>query len=65
MGAQASATHPMLFRYFAREILVTSLFVLVALLALFAFFDLIRELDDLGKGNYHLPQMLAYVGLKT
>lgn len=63
MGAQAPAIHPMLFRYFAREILVTSLFVLVALLALFAFFDLIRELDDLGKGNYHLPQMLAYVGL--
>ena len=53
----------MLFRYFSREILVTSLFVLVALLALFAFFDLIRELDDLGKGNYHLPAMLGYVGL--
>jgi lipopolysaccharide export system permease protein len=53
----------MLFRYFAREILLTSLFVLVALLALFGFFDLIRELDDLGKGNYRLPAMLAYVTL--
>jgi lipopolysaccharide export system permease protein len=53
----------MLFRYFTREILVTSLFVLVALLALFGFFDLIKELDDLGKGAYRLPTMLGYVAL--
>jgi lipopolysaccharide export system permease protein len=53
----------MLFRYIAREILATSFLVLLALLALFFFFDLIRELDDLGKGNYRLTAMLAYVGL--
>src|SRR3954470_21445202 len=53
----------MLSRYFAREILVSSLLVLAALLALFAFFDLIKELDDLGKGNYRLNAMLAYVAL--
>jgi len=53
----------MLLRYFSREILLTSLFVLVALLALFAFFDFIREIDDLGKGGYRLPMMMAYVGL--
>ena len=53
----------MLFRYVSREILVTSAFVLAALLALFGFFDLIRELDDLGKGSYRLPAMLGYVGL--
>src|SRR5262249_47578703 len=53
----------MLFRYISREILLTSLFVLVALLALFGFFDLIHELDDLGKGTYRLPAMLAYVSL--
>ena len=53
----------MLFRYFAREILLTSLLVLAALLALFGFFDLIRELDDLGRGNYRLNLMLAYVAL--
>ena len=53
----------MLSRYLAREILATSLLVLVALLALFGFFDLIRELDDLGKGNYRLTSMLAYVAL--
>jgi lipopolysaccharide export system permease protein len=53
----------MLFRYFTREILVNSLFVLVALLLLFGFFDLIKELDDLGRGAYRLPGMLAYVAL--
>jgi len=52
-----------IFRYISREILLTSLFVLVALLALFGFFDLIHELDDLGKGTYRLPAMLAYVTL--
>jgi len=51
----------MLFRYFAREILTSSLLVLAALLALFGFFDTIRELDDLGRGNYRLTLMLTYV----
>ena len=53
----------MLFRYFAREILASSLLVLAALLALFGFFDLIRELDDVGRGSYRAAIMLAYVGL--
>jgi lipopolysaccharide export system permease protein len=37
--------------------------VLAALLALFGFFDLIRELDDLGRGTYRINAMLAYVAL--
>ncbi len=53
----------MLFRYFAREILASSLLVLAALLALFGFFDFIKELDELGRGNYRLTLMLAYVAL--
>ncbi len=53
----------MLIRYISREILATSLLVLLALLALFGFFDLIRELDDLGRGNYRLTSMLGYVAL--
>ena len=53
----------MLFRYFAREILASSLLVLAALLALFGFFDLIKELDELGRGAYRLNMMLAYVAL--
>ena len=53
----------MLIRYISREILSTSALMLLALLALFGFFDLIRELDDLGRGNYRLTSMLGYVGL--
>jgi len=48
-------------RYLAHEILEGTLLVFSALLVLFAFFDLIHELGDLGKGNYRLPQMLTYV----
>jgi lipopolysaccharide export system permease protein len=51
----------MLFRYFAREILATSLLVLAALLALFGFFDMVRELDDVGRGGYRLGVMVGYV----
>ena len=53
----------MLMRYISREILATSVLMLVALLALFGFFDLIRELDDLGRGTYRLGSMLGYVSL--
>jgi len=53
----------MLLRYITREILLNTLLVLLALVALFGFFDMVRELDDLGRGNYKLNAMLAYVGL--
>jgi lipopolysaccharide export system permease protein len=53
----------MLLRYFTREILASSLLVLLALMALFGFFDLIKELDDLGRGSYRINAMLAYVAL--
>ncbi len=51
----------MLFRYFSREILATSALVLIALLALFGFFDLVRELDDVGRGGYRMGVMIVYV----
>jgi lipopolysaccharide export system permease protein len=50
-------------RYFAREIYRATAFVFVAFLALFAFFDLINELDDLGKGGYRLPHVFLFVTL--
>ena len=34
-----------------KEILLSTAFVLVALVALFAFFDLIGQLDDVGSGR--------------
>jgi lipopolysaccharide export system permease protein len=50
-------------RYLAREIYGATLFVFVAFLALFAFFDLIAELGDLGKGGYRLQHALLMVVL--
>jgi len=48
-------------RYVAREIVVAVAFTLVAFLALFAFFDLIGELSDVGNGNYQLQHAFVYV----
>ncbi len=48
-------------RYFARQIYGTVGFVLLGFLALFSFFDLIKELADLGNGDYHLRQVFTFV----
>lgn len=48
-------------RYLAREVAVATGFVLFALLALFAFFELINELEEVGRANYQLPQVFLYV----
>jgi len=48
-------------RYLAREVYVSTAFVFIGFLALFAFFDLINELGDLGKGDYRLPHILLFV----
>ena len=50
-------------RYMSRQILMATGFVLVAFLGLFAFFDLISELGDVGKVGYGLAQAFAYVVL--
>jgi lipopolysaccharide export system permease protein len=48
-------------RYFAKEIIRSVAFVLVAFLALFAFFDLINELKSVGAGGYELQHAFLYV----
>lgn len=48
-------------RYLGREVYAATALVLAAFLALFAFFDLVHEFEDLGKGSYHLPEALGYV----
>lgn len=48
-------------RYLAREIYAGTTLVFAALLTLFAFFDLIHELGDVGKGHYELKHALAFV----
>ena len=50
-------------KYIAREVYAATLFVFVAFLALFAFFDLINELGDIGKGRYTLVHALVHVVL--
>src|SRR5256885_17103311 len=55
----------MLERYLARQIYQTVAFVLVGFLALFAFFDLIKEMGDLGNGQYQLRQIFTYVALSV
>ena len=54
---------PTIERYLARQIYGAVGFVLLGFLALFAFFDLIAELRDLGNGNYQLRQIFSVVAL--
>jgi lipopolysaccharide export system permease protein len=48
-------------RYLAGEIVAATLLVLAAFLGLFAFFDLIHELGDIGKGDYRLRHAALFV----
>jgi lipopolysaccharide export system permease protein len=50
-------------RYLARQVVTSILLVLLALLMLFAFFDLILELKDVGREGYKLTGALIYVAL--
>ena len=50
-------------RYIAREVFYATVLIFVALLMLFAFFDLIRELGNVGKDGYPLGRALLFVGL--
>jgi lipopolysaccharide export system permease protein len=54
---------PTLERYLAGQIYGAVGFVLVGFLGLFAFFDLIAELRDLGNGSYQLKQIFSVVAL--
>ncbi|WP_420474037.1 LPS export ABC transporter permease LptG [Noviherbaspirillum sp. ST9] len=48
-------------RYVSREVVGAVAFALVAFLALFAFFDLISELPQVGRGGYALQHAFLYV----
>ena len=50
-------------RYLAGQILIAVGFVLLALLVLFAFFDVIQELDQLGHNGYGLVQIALFTAL--
>jgi lipopolysaccharide export system permease protein len=48
-------------RYLRSEIVQATALVVAALLMLFAFFDLIEQLKDLGRGAYRMPLIAAHV----
>lgn len=48
-------------RYIGAEIALYTCFTLVALSGLFVFFDLLNEIDQIGKGNYHFVDVVVYV----
>lgn len=50
-------------RYLAREIMLATALVMLALLMLFAFFDLVEEIKDLGRGTYQLRHIVRHVVL--
>lgn len=52
-------------RYLSKQIAVSVALVMLALLGLFAFFDLIAELDDVGREGYRFSQAVGYVLLNT
>jgi len=51
-------------RYIGREVLTSILLIFSALVALFAFFDLIHELGDVGRGGYTITTALLFVALQ-
>jgi lipopolysaccharide export system permease protein len=48
-------------RYFWQETSVNIFFIMLGLLAMFSFFNLIQELENLGRGDYGLSKMLMFV----
>lgn len=55
----------LLARYLAGQVLAASGFVLLALVVLFAFFDVMQELGNLGRNNYGLGQAAVVVSLSV
>ncbi len=52
-------------RYIQRSIFLGTLGALLVLVSLSLFFLFVRELDDLGRGNYGLGQILQYLAMST
>ena len=52
-------------RYIATEIVAATALVFVALIMLFAFFDMVEQIKDLGRGGYTLRWIVAYVLLQV
>jgi len=51
--------------YITREVAAATMLVFVALLLLYAFFDLVEQMKDLGRGGYKLRHVLLHVLLSA
>lgn len=52
-------------RYLLKEFTVSVTLIMLALIAMFSFFDLIQELESLGRGSYGLGKVLLFVLLSA
>lgn len=52
-------------RYLAAEVIAATALVMAALLMLFAFFDLVEEMKDLGRGGYRMKHIALHVLLSV
>lgn len=52
-------------RYLLKEVFVNVLLIMLALIAMFSFFNLIQELESLGKGTYSIGKVLLFVLLSA
>jgi lipopolysaccharide export system permease protein len=52
-------------RYLSQEITSSIVLIMIALLAMFSFFDLIQELESIGKGTYGIGKVLLFVMLSA
>lgn len=52
-------------RYLTQEIIFSIVLMMIALLAMFSFFDLIQELENIGKGKYGLGKIMLFVLLSA
>ena len=52
-------------KYFARQVYLSFIFILFAFSGLFFFFDLISELNSVGRGNYRFSYAVLRVALQT
>lgn len=52
-------------RYLSSQVLAAIGFVMASLLVLFAFFDVIQELEQLGRNNYGLGRLVLFVALSV
>lgn len=52
-------------RYIGKNVSISILLALLALVALDSFFTLVRELDEIGRGDYDFTEAMIFIGMTT